>query len=524
MCGIVGIVSTKPVNQAIYDALTVLQHRGQDAAGIMTDDNGTLCVRKNNGLVQDVFRNRHMMQLRGHVGIGHVRYPTAGMSSLAEAQPFYVNSPYGICLGHNGNLTNTEELQSLLTQQDKRHLNTGSDTEALLNVFAHELQQQTNSVLTPEDIFASVASVHKRCRGGYAVVAMIMGHGIVAFRDPHGIRPIVLGRREEDGEIEHMVASESVALDALGFELVKDIAPGEAIYIEQDGTLHSAQCGPQKSYTPCIFEFVYFARPDSIIDRISVYKSRLRMGERLAEKILQERPDHDIDVVIPIPDSSRTSALSVAHILGVKYREGFIKNRYIGRTFIMPGQAERKRSVRRKLNAIDLEFRDKVVLLVDDSIVRGTTSKQIIDMAREAGARKVYFASAAPPVRYPNVFGIDMPASAELIACGRTEDEVAEAIGADWLVYQNLDDLIRAVQYDNGEIHEFDTSCFSGEYVTQDVTPEYLSKIENARSDMAKQAREQVYINLNGNSADTMGDDGDDGDADSGSVGPGYAG
>jgi amidophosphoribosyltransferase len=510
VCGIVGIVSSRPVNQSIYDALTVLQHRGQDAAGIMTDDNGTLCVRKSNGLVQDVFQNRHMVRLRGNVGIGHVRYPTAGVSSQAEAQPFYVNSPYGICLGHNGNLTNTEELQALLTQQDKRHLNTGSDTEALLNVFAHELQRQTHDELTPEHIFEAVQGVHERCRGGYAVVAMIMGRGIVAFRDPHGIRPVVLGRREADGVVDHIVASESVALDALGFDLVRDIAPGEAIYIEQDGTLHSAQCGPQKSYTPCIFEYVYFARPDSIIDRISVYKSRMRMGERLADKILRESPDHDIDVVIPIPDSSRTSALSVAHALGIKYREGFIKNRYIGRTFIMPGQEERKKSVRRKLNAIELEFRDKVVLLVDDSIVRGTTSKQIIEMARDAGARKVYFASASPPVRYPNVFGIDMPSASELIACGRTEEEVADAIGADWLVYQDLSDLIQAVKYDNGDISEFDTSCFSGEYVTSDVTPEYLKKIESIRSDKAKQAREKALAQMNGNSSDDSSDGQDD--------------
>ena len=520
MCGIVGIVSSKPVNQAIYDALIVLQHRGQDAAGIMTDDNGTLCVRKSNGLVQDVFHNRHMLRLRGNVGIGHVRYPTAGASSLAEAQPFYVNSPYGICLGHNGNLTNTEELQALLTQHDKRHLNTGSDTEALLNVFAHELQRSSNNSLTPEQIFSSVTAVHQRCRGGYAVVAMIMGHGIVAFRDPYGIRPLVLGRRATADGMEHIVASESVALDALGFELVRDVEPGEALYIETDGTLHSQQCGERISYTPCIFEFVYFARPDSIIDRISVYKSRMRMGEKLAEKILKERPDHDIDVVIPIPDSSRTSALSVAQSLGVDYREGFIKNRYIGRTFIMPGQEERKRSVKRKLNAIDLEFRDKVVLLVDDSIVRGTTSQQIIEMAREAGARKVYFASASPPVRYPNVFGIDMPAASELIACGRSEIEVADAIGADWLVYQELDDLIRAVQYDNGEITEFDTSCFSGEYVTHDVTPEYLQKIESTRSDKAKQARQHAIDQLNGGSDSSVNDMDSDLDSD---PGPGIA-
>jgi amidophosphoribosyltransferase len=473
VCGIVGIVGHRPVNQAIYDALTVLQHRGQDAAGIMTDSNGTLCTRKKNGLVSDVFQQRHMEELRGNVGIGHCRYPTAGTLNSSEAQPFYVNSPYGIGLAHNGNLTNSDELKELLVQQDRRHLNTGSDTEALLNVFAHELQCQDIGRLTPKAIFSAVEAVHRRCRGGYAVVALVIGYGIVAFRDPHGIRPLVLGRRETDDGVEHMVASESVAMDALDFEVVRDILPGEAVIIESDGILHSQQCGPRRSYTPCIFEYVYFARPDSIIDRISVYKSRLRMGE-----------------VIPIPDSSRTSALEVAHRLGVKYREGFIKNRYIGRTFIMPGQDQRRQSVRRKLNAIDLEFRDKNVLLVDDSVVRGTTSRQIIEMAREAGARRVYFASASPPVRYPNVYGIDMPAASELVAHGRTDLQVQELIGADWLIYQDLDDLIRAVRYDNGDITHFDTSCFSGHYVTGDVTPEYLARLEQERSDRAKNQRE----------------------------------
>ena len=492
MCAIVGIVSHRPVNQAIYDALTVLQHRGQDAAGITTDDKGTLRVRKSNGLVRDVFQQRHMTRLRGTVGIGHVRYPTAGWSSSDEAQPFYVNSPYGICLGHNGNLTNTAELQAMLARQDKRHLNTGSDTEALLNVFAHELQNQPGAELTPDAVFNAVEAVHKRCRGAYAVVAMIIGHGIVAFRDPHGIRPIALGRRESPDGIERMVASESVAMDALGFELERDILPGEAVFIHSDGQLHSKQCGPRLGYTPCVFEFVYFARPDSIIDRVSVYKSRLRMGERLADKILREPVSHDIDVVIPIPDSSSTSALEVAHRLGVKYREGFIKNRYIGRTFIMPGREMRERSVRRKLNAIDLEFRGKNVLLVDDSIVRGTTSQQIIEMAREAGSKRVYFASASPPVRYPNVYGIDMPAADELIASGRTDEEVCKLIGADWLIYQDLGDLIQAVRYDNGEITNFDTSCFSGEYVTGDVTGEYLGYVGRERSDEAKARREAL--------------------------------
>lgn len=486
MCGIVGIVGQRPVNQAIYDALTVLQHRGQDAAGIMTDANGTLHTRKKNGLVADVFQQRHMEELAGNFGLGHVRYPTAGSLSSSEAQPFYVNSPYGIGLAHNGNLTNSDELKALLVTQDRRHLNTGSDTEALLNVFAHELQRQEGQRPTPGAIFAAVAAVHRRCRGGYAVVALISGYGIVAFRDPHGIRPICLGRRQGPGGVEHMVASESVAMDALDFEVTRDILPGEAVIIERDGTLHSQQCSPRLGYTPCIFEYVYFARPDSIIDGISVYKARLRMGEALADKILRERPGHDIDVVIPIPDSSRTSALEVAHRLGAKYREGFIKNRYIGRTFIMPGQEMRRQSVRRKLNAIELEFRDKNVLLVDDSVVRGTTSRQIIEMAREAGARRVYFASASPPVRYPNVYGIDMPAANELVASGRTEAEVQAFIGADWLVYQDLHDLIGAVRHDNSEISGFDASCFSGEYVTGDVTPEYLEQLAARRSDRAR--------------------------------------
>jgi len=486
VCGIVGIVAQRPVNQLLYDSLTVLQHRGQDAAGINTDDGGTLYSRKALGLVRDVFQERHMLRLKGNMGIAHTRYPTAGCSSSSEAQPFYVNSPYGICLAHNGNLTNAAELKDLLVNHDRRHLNTGSDTEALLNVFADELQRQSGRKLTPRGIFAAVGGVHRRCRGGYAVVAMILGHGIVAFRDPDGIRPACLGRRDTPDGPEYIVASESVALDALEFELVRDILPGEAVYVESGGKLHSHPCGGPRNHTPCIFEYVYFARPDSIIDKVSVYKARLRMGERLAEKILRERPDHDIDVVIPIPDSSRTSALEVAHRLAVKYREGFIKNRYIGRTFIMPGQEIRRQSVRRKLNAIDLEFRDKNVLLVDDSIVRGTTSRQIIEMAREAGARRVYFASASPPVRFPNVYGIDMPAATELVAAGRTDKEVADLIGADWLIYQDLDDLVRAVCHDNSDITEFDTSCFSGRYVTGDVTPQYLARLQEERADGAR--------------------------------------
>ena len=489
MCGIVGILGHEPVNQAIYDALTVLQHRGQDAAGIVTYDENGLHARKSNGLVRDVFRTRHMMQLTGNIGIGHIRYPTAGGSQRFEAQPFYVNSPYGICLAHNGNLTNYDELAELLTRQDRRHLSTGSDSEVLLNVFAHELQNSANGRPAPDQIFEAVEAVHRRCRGGYAVVAMVIGHGIVAFRDPNGIRPLVLGERETDAGTEYMVASESVALNVLQFGNIRDIRPGEAVFVDNDGNLHSHQYSGKTGYSPCIFEFVYFARPDSIMDKLSVYKARLRMGEQLAGQIVREWPDHDIDVVIPIPDTSRTSAVQVAHHLGVKYREGFIKNRYIGRTFIMPGQEERRKSVRRKLNAIDLEFRNKNVLLVDDSIVRGTTSRQIIKLAREAGARKVYFASAAPPVRYPNVYGIDMPAASELIANGRDVSEIREIIGADRLIYLDLHGLIRSVRHDNSEITEFDTSCFSGEYVTGDVTKEYLSELEQVRNDLAKTLR-----------------------------------
>ena len=492
MCGVVGIVSTRPVAQSLYNALTVLQHRGQDAAGIVTwSDEGGLKQRKSNGLVRDVFRQRHMERLQGNVGIAHVRYPTAGGSKSSEAQPFYVNSPYGICLAHNGNLTNFDELADLLTREDRRHLATNSDSEVLLNVLAHELQTRVNGRPTPDNVFDAVEALHARCRGGYAVVALIIGFGIVAFRDPHGIRPLVLGERETKGQKEYMVASESVALDALQFNRLRDVRPGECVFIENDGVLNARDYPGETRHTPCIFEHVYFARPDSILDDLSVYKARLRMGEQLAGKIVREFPDHDIDVVIPIPDTSRTAALQVAYHLGVKYREGFVKNRYIGRTFIMPGQAERVMSVCRKLNAIDLEFRRKNVLLIDDSIVRGTTSKQIIKLAREAGANKVYFASAAPPVRYPNVYGIDMPAASELIANGRDVEEIEELIGADRLIYQDLHGLIRSVKHDNSAITEFDTSCFSGEYVTGDVTKEYLTELETRRNDAAKQKREK---------------------------------
>ncbi|MBF0218839.1 MAG: amidophosphoribosyltransferase [Gammaproteobacteria bacterium] len=491
MCGIIGLVGKKAVNQDIYDGLTVLQHRGQDAAGIMTCDGTSLYLRKDNGLVRDVFDTHHMLNLRGNMGIGHVRYPTAGSSSSAQAQPFYVNSPYGIALAHNGNLTNAEQLKRDLFAEDRRHINTSSDSEVLLNVFANELQRLRHDNLELTDIFATVSRVHHRCRGGYAAVLLIIGYGVIAFRDPYGIRPLVIGKRTTDLGDEYMVASESVALDVIGFERVRDVAPGEAVVIDADGHLHSQQCAENPQCTPCLFEYVYFARPDSIIDGISVYKARLRMGEILAERIIQAWPDHDIDVVIPIPDTSRTAALQLATRIGVDYREGFIKNRYIGRTFIMPGQQQRKKSVRQKLNAIDLEFRDKNVLLVDDSIVRGTTSKQIIQMAREAGARRVYFASAAPPVRYPNVYGIDMPSVSELIAHNRSDIEIAEAIGADYLFFQSLADLIAVVRHRKvPHINGFEASVFNGDYVTGDITPDYLERLESQRNDNAKQQQQ----------------------------------
>jgi len=486
MCGIIGIVSHQQVAQIIYDGLLVLQHRGQDSAGIVVCDANKLSLRKGNGQVSDVFHTRHMLELVGNMGIGHVRYPTAGCSSSAEAQPFYVNSPYGITLAHNGNLTNVEELKRGLYQSDLRHINTDSDSEVLLNVLAHELHISGTLDLTAEEIFAAVSETHQRIEGAYAVVAMLTGKGILGFRDPSGIRPIVYGKRETDVGTEYMLASESVALQANGYELVADLKPGEAIFIDVDGNIHLKQCAKSNSLHPCIFEYVYLARPDSVIDDIYVYKARLRMGVKLGRKILRQMPDHDIDVVIPIPDTSRPSAMELAYHLGVKYREGFIKNRYIGRTFIMPGQQMRKQSVRRKLNPIDIEFKGKNVLLVDDSIVRGTTSQQIIQMARDAGANKVYIASAAPPVRYPNVYGIDMPAVEELIAHDRTESEIAHKIGADWLIYQDLDDLIDAVQKGNRAITEFDCSCFNGKYVTRTIDDDYLNKVRNTRNDSSK--------------------------------------
>ncbi len=490
MCGIVGVVAKNPVNQLLYDGLLVLQHRGQDAAGIVTAEGPNFHMHKGPGMVRDVFRTRNMRALVGYSGIAHTRYPTAGSAwSGAESQPFYVNSPFGIVLGHNGNLTNTEQLKNDLFRQDLRHVNTNSDSEVLLNVLAHELQEAaTNYRLDPATVFAAVSGVYRRCRGAYAVVAMIAGYGLLAFRDAYGIRPLVFGRAETDHGYEYMVASESVALDALGFQVMRDVAPGEAIFIDQDGHFYNRQCAPNASLNPCIFEFVYLARPDSVIDGISVYETRLRMGVSLAEKIRRQHRHLDIDVVIPIPDSSRPAAMELSKQLNLPYREGFIKNRYIGRTFIMPGQSIRQRSVRQKLNAIAMEFRGKNVLLVDDSIVRGNTSREIVQMAREAGARKVFFASAAPPVRYPNVYGIDMPTREELIANGRTEAEVAREIGCDELIYQDLDALIEDVHSVNPKVTRFEASCFSGVYITGDVTQEYLDGVEAKRRDGAKMA------------------------------------
>jgi amidophosphoribosyltransferase len=491
MCGIIGIVGTTEVASALYDGLTVLQHRGQDAAGIATVEGSRLRLHKGNGLVRDVFGERAMGELRGRIGIGHCRYPTAGSEGSAEAQPLYVNSPYGIAFAHNGNLVNTDALRREMFEGDRRHINTDSDSEVLLNVLAHELQIQDRMELTPDHIFKAVAGVHARARGGYACIALLLGYGLVAFRDPHGIRPLVLGERVTAEGHEYAVASESVALDVLGFKRLRDVMPGEAVIITDQGQLHSRRCAEGAVHTPCIFEYVYLARPDSMIEDVSVYKARLRMGEKLAAKILRERPDHGIDAVIPIPDTARTAASALAGVLGVPFREGFVKNRYIGRTFIMPGQGERVKSVRRKLNAIGLEFNKKNVLLVDDSIVRGTTSKQIIQMARDAGAKNVYFASAAPPVRYPNVYGIDMPSTSELVAAGRTEQEVEKLLGADWLIYQDLKDLEWSVRDGNANLEHFDTSCFSGEYVTG-LDDQYLEQIQMLRSDDAKAARRAV--------------------------------
>lgn len=491
MCGIVGIYGQSAVAARLYDAMTILQHRGQDAAGMTTLDRGRMRSARGIGLVRDVFGESSVAGLTGDIGIGHVRYPTAGCDRPDEVQPMYVNSPCGIALGHNGNLTNSAVLSQALTDQDRRHINTESDSEVLLNVLAHELSRHSGTRMTPGRVFAAVDGVHERCRGGYATVALIAGVGLLGFRDVHGIRPIVLGQRETDAGPEYILASESVVLDILGFELIADLQPGESVLITLDGELHRHLSTQAQPHTPCLFEFVYFARPDSMIDDLSVYRARLRMGEALAAKILRDWPDHDIDAVIPVPDTSRTACLPLSQLLGVKYREGLIKNRYIGRIFIMPGQEERARSVRRKLNTIPLEFRNKNVLLVDDSIVRGTTSRQIIQMAREAGARKVYLASASPPVRYPNVYGIDMPAASELIAAGRSEDEVCRLIGADRLIYQDLEDLENAVRGKNRKLQGFDSSCFSGHYVTG-LEEGYLEDLASRRSDAVRSERRRV--------------------------------
>ncbi|MDX1624928.1 MAG: amidophosphoribosyltransferase [Wenzhouxiangellaceae bacterium] len=491
MCGVVGLFGRSPVAARIYDALTILQHRGQDAAGITTLDGRRMRSARGMGLVRDVFSARSMDGLTGDIGIGHVRYPTAGLDRPDEAQPMFVNAPLGIALGHNGNLTNSEQLSDELFEQDRRHINTESDSEVLLNVLAHEMAVRDAEAVSPAHIFDAVDGVHRRCKGAYAAVAMIAGVGLLGFRDPHGIRPIVLGRREAEDGPEFILASESVVLDILGFDLVADLGPGEAVLVTLDGELHRHESELAQPHTPCIFEYVYFARPDSMIDDLSVYKARLRMGEKLAEKILREWPDHDIDAVIPIPDTSRTSCLPLAQALDVKYREGLVKNRYIGRTFIMPGQAERARSVRRKLNAIELEFRNKNVLLVDDSIVRGTTSRQIVQMARDAGAKKVYLASAAPPVCHPNVYGIDMPAASELVAAGRSVEQIRELIGADRLIYQELADLEAAVRGKNRKLAGFDSSCFNGEYVTG-LPDGYLEELEQRRSDAAREDRRKA--------------------------------
>lgn len=499
MCGIVGLLDTGPVNQTIYDALSVIQHRGQDAAGIMTCSGKKVFLRKDNGLVRDVFHTRHMLQLKGNMGVGHVRYPTAGSDSRSEAQPFYVNSPFGIAVAHNGNTVNAEQLRSELFKQDLRHLNTQSDSEIILNIFAHELREaleHRSLSATPDNVFEAVSGVFKRCSGGYAIVAMIVGNGILAFRDPNGIRPLVYGVRDSDDGRAHMFSSESIAFDVLGFERVGDVKPGEAVYVEKDGTVHRKICARQTSSTPCIFEYVYLARPDSVIDGIEVYQTRLRMGDMLGEKLLGRWPDHDIDVVIPVPDTSRPAAQQLAKKLGVEYREGFIKNRYVGRTFIMPGQQERQKSVRQKLNAMPSEFEGKNVLLVDDSIVRGTTSSKIIELAREAGARRVYFASAAPPVRYPNVYGIDMPTSKEFVAYNKTIKEIGVEIGADWILFQDIEQLVEAVSHGQDKIKAFDTSCFTGEYLTGDVTNDYLMAVENARNDKAKSTTKDNELDL----------------------------
>jgi amidophosphoribosyltransferase len=501
MCGIVGVVSHGPVNQLIYDALLLLQHRGQDAAGIATTHGNMFSMHKANGLVRDVFRTRNMRSLPGNAGIGQVRYPTAGSSSAEEAQPFYVNAPFGIVLAHNGNLTNWEQLKIEMFKNDRRHINTASDSEVLLNVLAHEIQQATSGYsLDPGALFNAVAILHKRVRGSYAVVAQIAGHGLLAFRDPFGIRPLCIGFNDSEDGPEYMVASESVALEGLGFRFLRDVRPGEAIFVDLEGNLYNQQCAENPRLNPCAFEFVYFARPDSVMDGASVYATRLKMGEYLADKIKRQLPSGEIDVVMPIPDSSRPAAMELALKLNLQYREGFIKNRYIGRTFIMPGQGMRRKSVRQKLNAIGSEFKGKNVLLVDDSIVRGTTSREIVQMARDSGAKSVIFASAAPPVKFPNVYGIDMPTRNELIAYGRTEEEVCREITADALVYQDIDALKRSISDANPALKSFEASCFDGVYVTGDISRDYLDRIETARNAPDQESedavRSQLSLNL----------------------------
>ncbi|PSB92195.1 amidophosphoribosyltransferase [Candidatus Pandoraea novymonadis] len=480
MCGIVGVVSKSPVNQLIYDSLLLLQHRGQDAAGIATSNGQSFSMQKGNGMVRDVFQTRNMRSLSGNIGIGQVRYPTAGSSSSEEAQPFYVNAPYGIVMAHNGNLTNWEQLKDEMFRIDRRHINTTSDSEVLLNVLAHELQRSSREGLTRDALFTAVAGVHRRLKGSYAIVSVIADFGLLGFRDPNGIRPLCIGRFDGPRGTEWMLASESVALEGIGFTFVRDVAPGEAIFISNEGEYFAQSCADAAVLSPCIFELVYLARPDSSLDGVAVYDARLRMGDYLAEKIRRTIDTSDIDVVMPIPDSSRPAAMQVAKQLGLNYREGFFKNRYVGRTFIMPGQAVRKKSVRQKLNAMCIEFQSKNVLIVDDSIVRGTTSKEIVQMARDAGAKKVIFASAAPPVKYPNVYGINMPTRSELVAHGRTDEEVARIIGADKLIYQDVEDIEAAVRDINPALREFDSSCFNGKYITSDVTPAYLDRLEKS--------------------------------------------
>jgi amidophosphoribosyltransferase len=495
MCGIVGISAETNVAAEIYDSLLMLQHRGQDAAGMSVCDNDDkLKTRKSMGYVRDVFQQRHMDKLIGNYGIGHVRYPTAGGAGKEYAQPMYVNSPYGISAAHNGNLTNAKHLSTQLFHAEMRHLKTDSDSEVLLNIFAHELAKQREIYPSAEHIFKAVSKTHIRCDGAYAVLALITGHGILAFRDNNGIRPLSIGIRKGKSRDEYILASEDAMFTPLGFTKMRDVEPGEAIFIDKKGELFSQQCSDEPKKRPCIFEYVYFSRPDSKIDEISVYKARMRMGSKLAEQIIKQKPDHDIDVVIPIPDSSTTAAHELAVGLGIPYREGFVKNRYIGRTFIMPYQEERKKSVRRKLNILDLEFDGKNVLLVDDSIVRGTTSKKIIEMARDAGAKKVYFASAAPAIKYQNLYGIDMPATSELIASNRSNEEVANEINADWLIYQTLEDLIDTAKSGNPDITEYETSIFTGEYITP-LVENYLEELESSRKDEIKTQKEKSKAN-----------------------------